>query len=583
MPNARLIPTNGSPSTVTFLLKVAGNEVPRTYEVLTMVISHEANRVPTAQVVLLDGDPSQEDFIASSDDLFAPGQEIELLIGYESQEGPRFKGVIVAQRLRVRKDGSSQLHLTCKDPAFAMTLGRKSRYFTDTTDSDAMEVILGEYDLEAAVAATEVTHAALVQYDLTDWDFLVSRAEANGRIVVVAGGVVSIEAPDFTQDPILPLQYGATIMDLDVEMDARHQWATTIGHSWDPANQARLDVEGADAGFDAGGEPSAADLAQVGGLAAYDLRHGGQRPEDELKAWADASLLKARLAKLRGRVRFRGFPDMKPGHLLTLSGIGSRFSGTAFVSGVRHDVSQGSWVTDAQLGMEPTWLMADASASAPSAAGLLGAVRGLQIGLVSQLKDDPAGEQRILVKLPLIDADAEGTWARRAALDAGKERGSFFLPEIGDEVIVGFLNDDPRDAVVLGMLHSSDKPAPLEASDDNHQKGFVSREGLKLLFDDEKKSLTLETPAGKIVTLDEDAGVLQLEDEHGNKLLMNSDGITIESAKELTLVAGTDLKIESGVNVEFAAGASFKADGAAGAEITSSAVVKIEGSLVTIN
>ena len=87
-----------------------------------------------------------------------------------------------------------------------------------------------------------------------------------------------------------------------------------------------------------------------------------------------------------------------------------------------------------------------------------------------------------------------------------------------------FINQDPNDAVVLGMLHSSAKPAPITASDDNHEKGFVTRSEMKVLFDDDKKTLNITTPAGKRIALDEDEGTIIVEDE-------NSNVITIDSAE----------------------------------------------------
>ena len=119
----------------------------------------------------------------------------------------------------------------------------------------------------------------------------------------------------------------------------------------------------------------------------------------------------------------------------------------------------------------------------------------------------PNGENRILVRLPIIDNAAPGIWARVATLDAGENRGSFFLPELDDEVIVGFLNDDPRDAVVLGMLNSSAKPAPITAQDANHEKGFVTRSGMRVHFNDDTKTITIDTPAGNSIKLDEGSTV----------------------------------------------------------------------------
>src|SRR5262249_40393044 len=160
---------------------------------------------------------------------------------------------------------------------------------------------------------------------------------------------------------------------------------------------------------------------------------------------------------------------------------------------------------------------------------------------VTALEGDPDGEDRIKCRLPLISASEVGIWARLATPDAGKDRGTYFRPEIDDEVVVGFLNDDPRYPVILGQCHSSARPAPEPPKDDNHHKGYVSREKLKLTFDDEKKVIVLETPAGNKVTLSEDDKGITMQDQNGNKITLNQDGITVESVKDLVLKAGKDV------------------------------------------
>ena len=213
----------------------------------------------------------------------------------------------------------------------------------------------------------------------------------------------------------------------------------------------------------------------------------------------------------------------------------------------------------------------------------MAAVNGLQVGIVTQLEADPDGEDRILVRFPIVDNEGQGIWARVATLDAGENRGSFFRPEIDDEVIVGFINGNPKDAIVLGMMNSSAKPAPITASDDNHEKGFVTRSEMKVIFNDDDISMTLETPNGnKMVISDADGGI-KLEDENGNFIEMNSEGITIESATAINYKSGTDTTIESGTNLDIKAGTQLKAEGAAGAEVSTGAIAILKGSLVQIN
>jgi uncharacterized protein involved in type VI secretion and phage assembly len=179
-----------------------------------------------------------------------------------------------------------------------------------------------------------------------------------------------------------------------------------------------------------------------------------------------------------------------------------------------------------------------------------------------------------MLRLPVIDPSDEGTWARVATLDAGDNRGSFFLPEIGDEVVVGFLNNDPRHPIVLGACNSSAKPAPLTAADDNHQKGFVTRSGIKWIFDDDKKNVLLETPDGNKIFVSGEDKAITIEDQNGHKIMLDSSGITLESAKDIILKATGSLKAE-------AATVEIKANGTA--EFSASGTTTVKGGLVQIN
>ena len=143
----------------------------------------------------------------------------------------------------------------------------------------------------------------------------------------------------------------------------------------------------------------------------------------------------------------------------------------------------------------------------PPADGLLPAVRGLQVGVVQQadLKD----ERRVQVKIPRLKSTTALTptdkhdglvWAHLTTVEGGvtadgnTERGIFFRPETGDEVILGCLNEDPRQAVILGALTHTPKSPLLPIAAGNPEKGIITKQQLKFVFNDDKKSMTLETP-----------------------------------------------------------------------------------------
>jgi Rhs element Vgr protein len=443
-----------------------------------------------------------------------------------------------------------------------------------------MEEIIGSYQLQKDVKATTPDLKEVTQYNSTDWDFLLCRAEANGHVVLVTDGKVTVAEPATGEEPVVAVRYGATLLELDAEIDARLQSKGIKASSWNATDQEVLEAEAKEPATTNSGNLSPADLADVLGGEAHEMKHGGKLSQPELQAWANGRLLKERLAKVRGRARFQGFAGVIPGKIIEVTGIGERFAGKMYVSGVRHTVANGNWETDVQFGLT-TDLFAETYNLRPlPAEGLLPAVSGLQIGVVTVLENDPDGEDRIKVRLPLVSAAEEGIWARLATLDAGNERGTFFRPEIGDEVVVGFLGDDPRHPVVLGMCHSSAKPAPEPAKDDNHRKGYVSREKMQFIFDDKKKVIVLETPGGNKVTLSEEDKGIVVEDQNGNKITLDNNGIKIESSKDLTLKAAKDIKIE-GANVELKAQTGFKAAGTASAEV-SGASTTIKGSATTV-
>ena len=586
----RIIPRESTSDTVTFKLLSEQQDISNDYQVMSFVITREVNRIPTARLVLRDGSASEETFEASSGEDLIPGKEIEIALGHDSRDQRAFRGIIVKQSIKVGRDGNPVLMLDCKDTAVKLTVGRHNRHFIDTSDSDAITQILGDNGLSGTVESSGFQHPSIVQHYATDWDFMVSRAEINGYITLADSGELKVKPPTSSGASQITFTFGANLLEFEAEMDARLQYAAVKASAWSYANQALVEAEAAEPAVSDVGNLSGKKLAEVIGLPTWELRHGGDLAPQELQAWDDAQLLKSRLSKIQGRVKTTGYADATPDVLVELRGMGTRFNGQAYVSGIRHEMINGAWFTLLQLGLPPSWFYKEDDIVEKTASGVLPGVNGLQIGVVEQIEDDPNGEHRIRVKVPTVDGEAQGIWARVATLDAGDTRGSFFRPEVNDEVVLGFLNDDPRHPVVLGMLHSSAKPAPLTATADNFQKGIFTRSGMTLLFDDKQPRITLETPGGnKIVISDEDKGIV-LSDQNQNSITLNDSGISLKSPKDITLDATGKLTLKAtqdvsiqGLNVKAAANAQFKATGNAGAEVSTGAIAVLKGSLVQIN
>ena len=595
----RTLPDKSLHGVVTFDLLSDGKLVDPGYQVIAISITKEVNKIPMAKIVLREGEAASETFERSNGEEFIPGKAIKIKIGRDSENDLAFSGIIIKHCVKVRENGNADLILECKDESVRMTIGRHSRYFEAVKDSEVMEELISAYaGLTPDIETTSLQHKELVQFHVTDWDFVLSRADINGKLVIVDDGKVQVKSPDTSQEPTLSVLYGATLIAFEAEMDARYQWKKVKARAWDYANQRLFEAETEATDFEENGNIAGSDLSEAMKLKELELQHSGQVIESELQSWADACMLKSRLAKIRGRAQIIiGNSSLKPGQVIDIQGVGNRFNGKVFVTAIRHEIGNGEWDTHIQFGLEPKWFSKTPDITDVPASGLMPAINGLQIGTVEQLENDPDGEDRIQVKLPIIDPAATGVWARIATLDAGTSnasqgRGSFFRPEIGDEVIVGFINDDPRDAIILGMLNSSAKPAPVTAQNANHEKGIYTREGMRLFFKEDTKTITIDTPSGNSIIIDETGQPtinVEIKDKDNNSITMGSMGINIEAAQNITLKAGVNLELSAGAVLSIGAPQiAASADGAIGlsgasARIAASGIAEVSGSLVRIN
>ncbi len=584
MRESHIIPTQAATDLPTFTILVEGEDIGQQYGILGIMVTKSVNRIPKARLILSDGDVAAGDFSISSGNMFIPGNEVEIKAGYHNNEDTIFRGIITGQSIKALENRNPFLQIDMRDKAVKMTAGRNNRYFEAQTDSEIIEELIGNYGLEHDVEPTGVRHDEMVQYHATDWDFVVSRAEVNGSLVFADDGKIDVKKPDPARDQLLTLAFGSNVIAFEAGIDARDQHIAYSSRSWNYSVQQVIEEEADEPDFRGTGNISAGDLAGVTGLQNYSQQHGGKVGDSELKAWSDSRILRSRLAKVRGRVRINGFSDIKPGHTIKLEGFGDRFNGVAFVSAVSHEKSSdSSWYTDIGFGLDPEWhINRFDDIATRQASGLIPPVHGLQAGVVTNIHEDPDGEDRIRVRIPVIDPEHDGVWARIASPDAGESRGMVFRPEVGDEVIVGCINDDPRDPVIIGMLHSSNKPSPIPAEESNPEKGFVTGSELKFIFNDEKRSITLISPNGNKWILSDDEGGIKIEDENSNKITLSSDGITIESTGDLNLKASGDVTIQ-GTNVDAGASSGFKAEGGTGAELSSNGQTVVKGSIVAIN
>jgi Rhs element Vgr protein len=582
-------------------LQIGGATVPKTHRVLSADIWLALNRVGRAMLRIRDDSTDAGCFAISSSPLYVPGAELALLLGYGTMDSCIFKGIIISHGLAVSADEGPSLQLEAADPAVAMTTGRRSALYSNLTDSQLIENLLSNYKLKGSVTSTSEQHHVIIQHSASDWDLMLMRAEMNAMVVACEQGVITISPPNTNMNPELELTYGESILSAKLSLNAWTQLPADGVQSvaWDPANLAIASSNEAQSSIHELGNLSGQQLAEV--LAcnkAYQQTAASLSPA-ELTSWSAATLQRHQLAKVRGQVTCVGTAEARIGTAVKLTGLGDRFNGNAYVSGVYHRVQAGKWSTELEIGLSPEpFASSTEGISPPPAGGQLPAVGMIQIGIVSKCDGDPDNQYRLQIQLPLVQKDNNLIWARLAHPYASAECGFQFLPEVGDEVLVAFMEGDPRFPVVLGSLYSK-KHAPAQApTAENNLKSLVTKAKLRLDFDEEAKAIKLTTPAKQMLTIDDKAKQLKLEDCNGNSISLSDSGIILNSSGDIKLEAKGSIQLSASTNLtakggtklelsapqgEFNADSKLTLKGGAQAQLTAGASVVVQAAMVKIN
>jgi uncharacterized protein involved in type VI secretion and phage assembly len=185
-------------------------------------------------------------------------------------------------------------------------------------------------------------------------------------------------------------------------------------------------------------------------------------------------------------------------------------------------------------------------------AGLGGRWYGVYPALVSDIRD-PEGQGRVKVTLPWSPDTGNAqyeAWARVATLMGGSNRGSWFIPDPNDEVLIVFEGGDPRRPYVIGGLwNGSDAPPEsMDAGGNNFVKALRSRNGVKLTLDDSdgQEKMILETPGGQKITMKDGPGMIEIVDSNGNSVKLETSGITINAAAKVT-VSASQVAVSAGM------------------------------------
>ena len=437
-----------------------GNALSSVLPIVSVDVYYGINTIPKAVVVIEDGEMSNGKFPLSDGSDLEPGSEVTIKAGYATNSSPIFKGVVVRHGVSISKRGRSCVKIECRDKAIAMTCARKNANYLEKTDDAIVKKLAGDYGVSIKSSMGGEAHKEILQYYCTDWDFIMTRAEANGCWLIADDKGMSIEKIAAKGGADVELTWGTDIIEFKAEANALFQVKNVEAKSWDITKQQV--ISGKSGMKSLGGQTNLANSKLQGVLkvSSNTLQSNSQVSKGMLTSWAEAEQLKNELSRICGSVVCLGSTTAKLGGLVGLKNVGDRFKGGALVSGIHHHISDGLWTTEFTFGMPKEWFSEKFEVSSPIASGINCGVHGLMTGVVMQIHEDPEKLNRVKVKIPLMQNEKEDVWARLGGVYASNKFGCLFFPEVGDEVILGFFGGDPSSPVILGSLYSGKHATP---------------------------------------------------------------------------------------------------------------------------
>lgn len=553
-------------------------------EIVSVYVTHEIGGIPFLCAVLslgADENPSCE-----------PGMPVELKAGSGKQRESWFKGEVTSIGIGIRS-GARLLRVEGRDKAHTLALGLRNALYLQKSDGEICKEILARHGVAATIPQTSSRHEQVQQALCTDWDFLLSRLQASGLAALVRDGALTAQKfTDIGKDGNVTLDAAAPVLELEAVRENRSWLQGVTVLAWNEEKQKVEESKAPDA------KPSVPGKAPTGCGLVQTISVPRKMGAGEREGLGSGLLWQSHFGAVRGRVEVEGFFTVKPGQMLELKGMSPLAEGKGPVWGVRLSVEAGRCSTHIQFGYD--FLESLRACHASPAGGLGGplggraqVLNGLFPGKVLKIAEDPENGERIQVHIPLLHEEGKGVWARCAALYAGPGRGVVFRPEKDDEVLLGFIGADPRAPVILGALPSKAAASPddLAARDErNLLKGIVSKKGLKILLDEDQKAVTVETPAKQLIRVCDKDGEISLRDKNNNSLLMDKNGITLKSWKDITLQAQGNIMVKAtqnvklnGLDVSLDAQKALAASGGAASELKAAGILTLKGGLVKIN
>jgi uncharacterized protein involved in type VI secretion and phage assembly len=459
------------------------------YGRLMLVQVDESVHLPDSFALHFD-DPHFELF---DEDRFRLGTRVEIAFRAEDDVVVVTSGEVTAITMEPGVSGRHELVVTGLDLTHRLARGPKTRTFLKMTDSDIASRIASEYGLDTDIDPVTEVREYVFQAGETDFAFLKRVCGRIGYDFWIAEKKFFFKHKPAGRAKPYPVRWGENLTSFRVRFASSEHCDEVVVKAWNPVDKRA--VTGRATTGDPGTDAPAADQMANAARHAFGriTRTAGQFPANsqaEADAIANSLLLRASGGAVVLRGEATGNPWLGAGDQVALDRVGRRLAGNYRVTSVEHVYgADRPYTTKFVCGGKDSADMADLLNSAGADLGRRG-WGSLVIGLVTN-NDDPDKLGRVKVKYPTLSDADESTWARVATPGGGAQRGLQWLPEVGDEVLVGFELDDKTRPMVLGGLWSrKDKPPQADATKGGQTtlRLLASRKNHRVVLTDDPKS-----------------------------------------------------------------------------------------------
>lgn len=212
-------------------------------------------------------------------------------------------------------------------------------------------------------------------------------------------------------------------------------------------------------------------------------------------------------------------------------------------------------------------------------------IYGVVTAIVTNNKD-PENMGRVKVNYPWLAENDESHWARIATMMAGNDRGTYFIPEVEDEVLVAFEHGDIHYPYIIGALwNGKDKVHENNSDGKNNLRVIKSRSGHKVIFDDtegNEKITVIDKTEQRSIVIDSKQKTIDIRNEDGKINIFAGDDINIETNKNLNINTGQNTNVEASTNIDMKANSNANIKANSSANFEAGASVKVKGSMSTV-